>query len=123
VRATLIALGLVIATASVTNSVSAATLTYDNILGSWCGVNTNPHWVNAIFSRDSLTAIFLPNNSKTVFKIDHYEFTDTMVSVRYVKADKTVTTVIYIDFSADDQTMIQAATDQSAIYHFTRCKL
>ena len=123
-------IGVAVVILPVNNGAFAAMLTYDSILGSWCGVSTNPYLTNLIFARDTLTVIHLPKNDRTVLKIDHYEFTDSEIIMYYKFAGGNQTGTpgnvlghsTYRDFGADDKTMVQAPSND-ALYHFTRCQL
>jgi hypothetical protein len=114
----------------VTTGAFAAMLSYDNILGSWCGMSINPYLTNLVFARDTLTVIHLPKNDRTVLKVDHYQFTDTAITLyyKYAGGDQTGTPgnvtghAVYSEFGADDKTMVQAPSN-NALYHFTRCQL
>jgi hypothetical protein len=123
-------LGLALAMVSVTVGQSASTLTYDDILGKWCGVSSNPYWTNMLFSRDTLTITQLPKKTTVVFKVNHYEFTDTTVSVSYLAggdrlsptaSGKEIFQATYADFGSDGKTMSQPAIPGRGAYHFMRC--
>jgi hypothetical protein len=122
-------LGMTVAIATVTMSESAATLSYDNILGNWCGQNSNPNLTNYLFARDTLTVTFLPDKTTSVLKIDHYDFSDSAVVVYYLAAspDKGSTPgnmlfqVTYYNFGSDGQTMQQKPSDRGGLYRFKRC--
>jgi hypothetical protein len=125
-------IGLAFAMATVTSTKSAVAMTYDNIIGTWCGAKTNPNWTNQLIARTTLTIVHLPENSKVILKIDHFEFTDTNVTIHYYAAPgkqgggtpgNKLTQVMYGDFSADGKTMVQGASGIAGTgqYHFTRC--
>jgi hypothetical protein len=122
-------IGLAFAMATVTYSKSAVALTYDNIIGTWCGAKTNPNRTNQLIARATLTVVHLPENSRVVLKIDHFEFTDTTVTIHYFSAGpseggtpgKVLTSVDYGDFSADGKTMVQKPSSAGGLYRFARC--
>jgi hypothetical protein len=124
-------LGLAFAMIFVVTAQSGGTLSYNNILGKWCGVSTNPNLTNMLFARDTLTITHLPQNTTTVFAVDHYEFTDTMVKLHYRASGTALTPVPskeifradYSDFSSDGKTMSQPAIPNinRGAYHFMRC--
>jgi hypothetical protein len=125
-------IGLAFAMAAVTCSKSAVALTYDDILGTWCGAKTNPDWTNQLIARTTLTVVHLPQNSRTILKIDHFDFTDAIVTIYYLSAGrsqqsgtgipgKVLTQVRYGDFGPNDKTMVQKSSDIGGAYHFTRC--
>ena len=124
-------IGLVIAIAAISSGGSAVALTYDDILGKWCGVSTNPNLTNLLFSRDRLIVFHLANNTQTTLQVDHYEFTDTEVMLYYLAAGTAKTQqgspgnervyATYRDFGADGKTMIQVATKYAGQYRFIRC--
>ena len=106
-------LGLAFAMMFVATAQSASVLGYNDILGKWCGASNNPNWTNMLFARDALTITHLPQKKTTVFKVDRYEFTDTMVMIYYRPAasvpppfsGKKTFKAIYSDFSSDRKTM------------------
>jgi hypothetical protein len=120
---------LVLATASVANVKSADTLTYDNILGKWCGAQTNPNWVNLLITRDALTITHLPNKVVNKLSIDHFEFTDTTAIIHYFAAEalngvagKNLFRVSYGDFGADGKSMVQLSNSvQPRDAYYKRC--
>jgi hypothetical protein len=122
-------IGLAFAIAAITCSKSAVALTYDNIIGTWCGAKSNPNWTNQLIARNTLTVVHLPGNSRVVLNIDHFEFTDTTATIHYYSAGpseggtpgKVLTRVLYGDFSADGRTMIQQPSKAGGLYRFTRC--
>jgi len=121
--------GLAIATATVTISASAAPLSYNSILGSWCGQSSNPNLTNYLFARDTLTVTFFPAKTKSVLKIDHYDFSDSAIVLYWLAASpdqggtsgNTLVQVTFGNFSSDDQTMQQQPNDEAGLYRFKRC--
>ncbi len=121
--------GMTIATATVTMSESAATLSYNSILGSWCGLSSNPNLTNYLFARDTLTVTFFPAKTKSVLKIDHYDFSDSAIVLYWFGASpnqggtpgNTLLQVTFGNFSSDDQTMQQQPSDEAGLYRFKRC--
>ncbi len=122
-------MGLTVVATVVGTSQSASALAYNDILGKWCGATSNLNWTNMLFARDVLTITHLPRKTTTVFKIDHYEFTDTMVTVYYRSAgpapapfsDKKLFKAVYSNFSSDRKAMSQPAGINRDAYRFTRC--
>jgi hypothetical protein len=122
-------LGVAAMTISVVTSQSASALAYNDILGKWCGVSSNLNWTNMLFARDVLTITHLPQKATTVFKIDHYEFTDTIVTVYYRSISpapapvpgRKIFKAVYLNFSSDRKTMSQPAGVNQNAYRFTRC--
>jgi hypothetical protein len=123
-------LGLAFAMISITAGQTAGKITYDDILGKWCGVSSNPNWTNMLFARDTLKITQLPAKTIKVFKVDQYEFTDTSVLVNFLAAGdplaptpagKEVFQATYSDFSSDGKTMSQSAIPGRGAYHFKRC--
>jgi hypothetical protein len=113
----------------VTISESAATLSYNTILGKWCGLSSNPNLTNYLFARDTLTVTFLRGKSTSVLKVDHYDFSDSTVVLYYFAASpdeggtpgNTLVQVTFGNFSPDDQTMEQPPSDEGGLYRFKRC--
>ncbi len=106
-----------------------AMLTAKNIYGQWCGASTNPNLTKDIFAANSLTVVHLPGNTKTVLKVDRYEYTATTITVYYYSAGSgqggtpgnVLVNVTYGNFSADGKTMNQLPNSQGGLYVFTRC--
>ena len=121
--------GFTVATAAVTASASAATLSYDNILGNWCGVTSNPNLTNYFFTNGNLTVTFLPGRTTSTLTVDHYEFSDSTVVLFYLAASpkkggtpgNTLVQVTFENFSPDGQTMNQRPSEQGGLYRFVRC--
>jgi len=120
----------VLATASVASgSAVADALAYKDILGKWCGTKTNPNWVNLMITRDELTITHLPNKTRNVLKIDHFEFSDTAVTLDFFAAGalngvpgSNLFQVSYGDFGADGKTMVQLHnTVQPRDAYYKRC--
>lgn len=113
------------------SSAGAAWLDYDDILGNWCGSQSNPTWGNYNISRDTLTVTRLPGRSRTELTIDRFDFSDMDVTIYYFsaghgreagRAGNVVSKVIFQQFSIDRQSMVQAAADDGlGEYHFKRC--
>ncbi len=112
-------------------SAGAASLDYSDALGTWCGSRSNPNWTNMDISRDALAITHLPGGNQTVLRIDHFEFSDAHVLIYYLaaglgnqanKPGSTLARVEFIRFSADGRSMVQATSDISAEYTFTRCR-
>ena len=118
--------GLTMATTATTGE-SAAALSYDNILGKWCGLASNPNPSIDLFTRDALTVTF-PSRT-VVLKIDHYNFSDSTVIMHYFAAapergstpGQQVLNVTFENFSSDGQTMDQRPNEQGGRYRFKRC--
>lgn len=119
-----------LATASLASgSAVAEELTYKDILGKWCGNKSNPNWVNLIITRDELAIVHLPNKARNVLKIDHFEFSDTGVTLHYFAAGalngvpgSNLFQVSYGDFGAGGKTMVQLHnTVQPRDAHYKRC--
>jgi hypothetical protein len=117
------------ATTGVANGKAGGALTHNDILGSWCGVKTNPNWTNLLVARDKLTITHLPGKGVNVLKIDHFSFTETQVTIHYFAAEalkgvpgKNLFEVSYGNLSADGKTMVQLHSGvQPRDYNFTRC--
>jgi len=120
----------VLATASLASGGAVAdALAYEDILGKWCGTRTNPNWVNLMISRDELVITHLPNKTKNVLKIDHFEFGDTAVTLHYFAAGalngvagSNLFQVSYGEFGADGKTMVQLHNSvQPRDAYYKRC--
>jgi hypothetical protein len=107
----------------------AGALSYANILGKWCGVNSNPNLTNYLFTRDKLTVTHLSSGKTTVLKLDSYDFSDAVVVVHYFAKSATSggtpgkekVDVTFGEFSADGKIMVQVKTSGSEAYRFVRC--
>ena len=122
--------GCLLAIAAVGSS-HAASIGYDEILGNWCGMKSNPNWTNFHVSRGTLAITHLPNGDTIDLSIDHFEFSDTRVIIYYLSAGhgnqankpgNVVSRVEFIRFSADRTSMFQATSDISGEYQFRRCR-
>jgi hypothetical protein len=124
---------LIIATApsslSEAATAPAPAMTYDDIVGSWCGDSANPHWGNYLFAHDTVTITHLPGKKQTVLQVDRYEFTDKAVTLHYwaatgrgnIPGDKPFT-VQFGHFGSDNKTMVQEPDDtRGKPYRYTRC--
>jgi hypothetical protein len=122
-------IGLVFASVGIANGEAAGALTYNDILGRWCGAKTNPNWTNLLVARDKLTITHLPGKVVNVLKIDHFSFTETQMTIHYFAAGalegvrgKNLFHVDYGNLSADGKSMVQLHNEvQPSDYNFTRC--
>ena len=121
---TCLIVGFTVATAAPT-SAPAATLAYDDILGSWCGTAAKGRQTKYVFTRETMVVTHPPDEKKRTLKIVRYEFTDTSVTVFYQAGGKTGAEpgrnpfkVKFSEFGADRKTMYQDTKDR---YQFTRC--
>jgi hypothetical protein len=122
-------LGFLLALAA-TGGAGAASLSYDDILGNWCGSRSNPNWTNFRVSREQMIITHLPNRTRTPLKIDHFVFSDTDIVIFYLSAGtgtkagtpgSMMSHVQFIRFGSDGQSMVQATSDVTGEYRFTRC--
>ena len=118
-------------TIAAAGSGNAAALGYDDILGNWCGLKSNPNWTNFHVSRETLTITHLPEGNKIGLKIDHFEFDDDSVVIYYRSAGhgnqasrpgSVLSRVKFFRFSPDRASMNQATSDVSGEYQFNRCR-
>ncbi len=100
---------------------TASTLSYEDILGTWCGAADNPNVTNYELSRQSLIVTFLPDRNKRAFNVDVYEFEPGVVTLYYFPTSKDRRWVKFGEFSADRKQMVQLASEAGPRYVFRRC--
>src|SRR5215471_6921379 len=118
-----------IAAALLASGESADALSYNDIFGKWCGSSADPNLTNITFSRDVLTITHLPTKNTAVLKIDHFDFTDSTITIYYFGAGAVQGTpgnkpfyVWYGNFRPDGKAMSQLPINApSRPYSFTRC--
>ncbi len=76
----------------------AGKLTYDDILGDWCGEVWNYN-----FTRDRLTVTYRDERAPRVMKIRRYEFAGEWISVRFRPRGGSV----FAEFGLDGRNMVQ----------------
>ena len=96
-------------------------LSYDDILGTWCGEPGNPNPTQYELSRQSLIVTFLPARNKKAFNVDVYEFAAGVVTLYYFPNSKERRWVKFGEFSADRRQMAQLANEAGPRYAFRRC--
>ncbi len=77
----------------------ASALSYADILGNWCSTTARLE-----FSRDAMGVYIFSDKSHLSRKISTYEFSDTIVTVRWYLDDK-LTSSTFGEFSADGRIM------------------
>jgi hypothetical protein len=95
----------------------AVALTDRDILGKWCGSDTNYD-----IGRKTLTVIWRSDNERKKFAIDHFEFSDASVIMywRRIAGEKRLSTQ-FGEFSRDRRTMIQIKNEAGPRREFRRC--
>ncbi len=94
----------------------AQALSFEDIAGKWCTeVGSSQFTPEAIIIRK-------PDGARFDLKIDHYAYTDTVITVFWVRrADATVTSTDYGELSADRRTMAQLASSDGPRRAHHRC--
>lgn len=95
----------------------AVALTDRDILGKWCGSNTNYD-----IGRKTLTVIWRSDDERKKFAIDHFEFSDAgaIMYWRRIAGEKLLSTQ-FGEFSRDRRTMIQIKNEAGPRREFRRC--
>ena len=95
----------------------ALALTDRDILGKWCGSETNYD-----IGRKTLTVIWRSDNERKKFVIDRFEFSDAGVIMywRRIAGDKLLSTQ-FGEFSSDRRMMIQIRNEAGPRREFRRC--
>ena len=124
-------LAVCLLTIEAAGSGNAAALGYDDILGNWCGMKSNPNWTNFNVTRGMLTITHLPEGNRIGLTIDHFDFDDDSVVIYYRSAGhgdqasrpgSVLSRVKFFRFSSDRRSMNQATSDISGEYQFNRCQ-
>jgi hypothetical protein len=113
------ALALSLAMLTLAHAVPAATTSYEDILGRWCGDRSNKYLTILDFMRDSFSVTWRDTNRSRVFRIIRYEFRPRTVKVRWVNLDEKETWTEYGDFMGD--AMLQLPHQGAPTYVFRRC--
>jgi hypothetical protein len=94
----------------------AAALTFKTISGKWCGVTTN-----YVFTRDSLSVVFLDRSPTRKFKVTNYEDLGDTIKMHWEANNEKLFTD-FAEFSADNRTMAQQPSEAGPRRPFRRCK-
>jgi hypothetical protein len=106
--------GLTIA-AAVCAARDAVALTFDDISGKWCGSVSS-----YTFTPGTLTVILYSDKTPRRYKIEDYAYTDTVITVNWVRDDEKLFTK-FSEFSADDRLMVQLQNTAGPRREFRRC--
>jgi hypothetical protein len=106
----------VAAAAATCASVPAAALRDTDILGNWCGTESNYH-----ITRASMTVTRASDNAQLVFDILKFESRDDSLVVAWRRADGKVARTEFTEFSADGRTMVQLSNAGGPRREFRRC--
>ncbi len=101
-------------------SAPAASLAYADILGKWCGSRNNPNITNYTFTRNQLTVQFLSNDTKKVFEIENFEFTDTVITMNW-KLNAKDRRWTKFEFLSNRSILVQLPNEAGPRYEFSRC--
>jgi len=94
----------------------AHALSFADIAGKWCTeAGSSQFTPNTIIVRKA-------NGTRLDLKIDHYAYTDTMITVFWVRlTDHGITSTDYGDFSADGRRMAQLVSHDGPRREHHRC--
>jgi hypothetical protein len=101
---------------AISGSAMAAETSYRDILGNWCGTISNYS-----ITRQTLVVTILRDNSVRRYKIDSFEFEDSIVTVNWRNSDDKEVWTKFSEFSADGLNMVQLLNDAGPRREFRRC--
>jgi hypothetical protein len=93
----------------------AAALSFDDIVGKWCGSVSS-----YTFTQSRLIVVLYADNSRREYKVDDYQYEDDAITVNWQRdGDKLFTK--FSEFSRDDKFMAQQPNDAGPRREFKRC--
>src|SRR5712692_30972 len=104
------------ATAAVMACSPAQALSFNDISGKWCSAGGSEE-----LTRNTLIAIRSSDRARFDFKIEHYEFGETTVTVYWVDTKKQSVNTDFGEFSADGRHMVQFKNEAGPRREFRRC--
>jgi hypothetical protein len=93
----------------------AAALTFEDIVGKWCGSVSS-----YTFTQSRLIVVLYADNSRREYKVDDYQYEDDAVTVNWQRdGDKLFTK--FSEFSSDNKRMAQQQNNAGPRREFKRC--
>ena len=111
----IVVFGLALATAGLGADGAAVALTFEQISGKWCGSVSS-----YTFAPGLLTVTLYSDKSMRKYKIDDYQYSDTDITVNWMRDDEKLFTT-FGEFSADDKFMVQVQNAAGPRREFRRC--
>jgi hypothetical protein len=102
--------------AMVIGSTASMALSDSDILGEWCGSESNYS-----ITRQAMTVTRRADNARLVFDVVELKQRDASISVSWRRADGKVVSTEFAEFSADGKKMVQLSNSGGPRREFKRC--